>query len=205
MGVELGYGPFSMIDLDPSLVLGGQGPRHGRGDRYVYTEHAVFCVPEDVTYGVTTQDGHTGYFDVPAGTVGTTTGALPVAGDFRATVSVLQMVSGSEIWESRLLAYTRKTLMSLDEGSGEVTEAVTPWGVGLSGSVHLRGTDGRRDEFYIVAASGQDWMVRLTAFGSCIGRTEMDFLDSILSESFVMPNEDSVGDSGWKPLSLREV
>lgn len=205
MGDGMNYGPFCTADLDTALVFDSSAPQHGRREKYIRTEHAVFCVPEAVTYGVTTQEGHTGYFDIPAGTVDATVGATGVASDFRATVSVLQTVKDHEIWDSQLLEYTKKLLVTLDNGSGDVAECMTPWGVGLSGSVYLRGTNGRRDEFYIVAASGCDWLARLTAFGPCIGRTEMDLLDSILSETFVTFDEGRTVDSGWEPLSLREI
>lgn len=187
-------GPVHLYEDVSALDL----PAHGMEHCVVRTEAVSLLAPQGSTYRLVDPGDKL-------------TGSLRL-GDTGVGVTVNAFVSHDpqRLWEQVLLEHTAGYLRTLNRSAGLGDSAIVSdtglWGRQLHGN--LCQSDGTVEPFCVLAASGEDWVLRLTAFGVDLDSDVGEMLQGVLADAVVTtPRAEAVlsgTNPGWAGVSVAE-
>lgn len=192
------------VDLDETLRPG----RHSLiGERRICTDSVSLVVPATAEY-TATAGGTTGVLSIPRSTIDVWCGRAGRGqvddGPVAVAVNVFADASSGGLWERELLPMTCATLAAAADAAGvepDVTTESGVWDPLLTGSTPVAG--GGVEDFYVQAASGPRWLLRLTAYGSGIDGRVRHLVDEIMAQATVIRGQAPVPPAACLSVSLR--
>lgn len=183
-------------ELESFLAPGGHAAGCGE---VLITDSVAFTLPGGGHVEPSENNSRVAMLCVPADSVGWSSGSSAVSDSLRVATNVVLSSTPDSLWLDDLLPTTCRYLRGMSLTVPVIDEVDTPWGRGLTGSVTL--VD-RTAEFYMLAATGPGWLVRMTAFSSQMDEAAVTMVQELMAAVVIRGHVLGSGLEGALPLLL---